>query len=50
MFKKTKIERKTIFNIPSDEAKKYLTIIVKDVQTILSNDKFMEVTKKAQAV
>lgn len=48
MFKKTKIERKTIFNIPSDEAKKYLTMIVKDVQTILSNDKFMEATKKAK--
>lgn len=48
MFKKTKIERKTIFNIPSDEAKKYLTSIVKDVQTILSNDKFMEATKKAK--
>ena len=44
--KKTKIERKTIFNIPSDEAKKYLTMIVKDVQTILTSDKIMEATKK----
>ena len=48
MFKKAKIKRKTIFNIPSDEAKKYLTMIVKDVQAILSNDKFMEATKKAK--
>lgn len=46
--KKTKIERKTIFNIPSDEAKKYLTMIVKDVQTILTSDKFMEATKKVK--
>lgn len=48
MFKKTKIERKTIFNIPSDEAKKYLASIVKDVQTILTSDKFMEATKKVK--
>jgi hypothetical protein len=46
--KKTKIERKTIFNIPSDEAKKYLTMIVKDVQTILTSEKFMEATKKVK--
>lgn len=44
--KKTKIVRKTIFNIPSEEAKGYLSSIVKDVHTILNNDKYMEATKK----
>lgn len=44
--KKTKIVRKTIFNIPSEEAKIYLSSIVKDVHTILNNDKYMEATKK----
>ena len=41
-------KRKTIFNIPSDEAKKYLSQIVEDVNVILHNDKFMEATKKAK--
>lgn len=44
--KKTKIVRKTIFNIPSEEAKIYLSSIVKDVHTILNNDKYMEATKR----
>lgn len=48
MKKKTKNLRKTIFNIPSEDAKKYLSSIVKDVHTILSNDKFMEATKKVK--
>lgn len=48
MRKKTKNLRKTIFNIPSEDAKKYLSSIVKDVHTILSNDKFMEATKKVK--
>lgn len=43
-----KIERKTIFNISSDEAKEYLASIIKDVNTIVSNDKFMEATKKVK--
>lgn len=47
--KKTKQEpRKTIFNIPSDEAKTYLEIITKDVYTIMKNDKFLEATKKVK--
>ena len=47
--KKTKIiERKTIFNISSEEAKQYLTSIVKDVHTILNNEKYMEATKKVK--
>lgn len=40
--------RHTIFSIPSDEAKKYLSSIIKDVDTIMHNDKFMEATKKAK--
>lgn len=48
MKKKTKNLRKTIFNIPSEDAKKYLSSIVKDVHTILNNDKFMEATKKVK--
>lgn len=47
--KKTKIiERKTIFNISSEEAKQYLASIVKDVHTILNNEKYMEATKKVR--
>lgn len=46
--KKTKTERKTIFNIPSEEAKSYLASIVRDVHTILNNDKFLEATKKVK--
>lgn len=54
MFKKKlketelKIERKTIFNIPSDEAKQYLASIIEDVKTIMSSDRFMEATKKVK--
>lgn len=51
MFKKKKtenVERKTIFNIGSDEAKVYLSSIIKDVHEILNNDKFMEATKKVK--
>lgn len=43
-----KIERKTIFNIPSDEAKEYLTSIIEDVKTIMASDRFMEATKKVK--
>lgn len=46
--KKTEIARKTIFNIPSDEAKMYLASIVKDVSTIMSSDKYMEATKRVK--
>lgn len=46
--KKTKIIRKTIFNISSEEAKPYLESIVKDVHTILNCDKFLEATKKVK--
>lgn len=47
--KKTKIiERKTIFNVSSEEAKQYLASIVKDVHTILNNEKYMEATKKVK--
>ena len=45
---KSKSERKTIFNIPSDEAKSYLSQIVEDVNVIIHNDKFLEATKKAK--
>lgn len=46
--KKLKIEPhfRTVFSIPSEEAKKYLSSIIKDVNTIMKNDKFMEATKK----
>lgn len=44
--KKTEIARKTIFNIPSDEAKVYLSSIIKDVHTIISSDKYNEATKR----
>lgn len=40
--------RHTVFNIPSDEAKKYLSSIIKDVNTIMQNDRFMEATKKVK--
>ena len=40
--------RHTVFTIPSDEAKKYLSAIIKDVNIIMQNDKFMEATKKAK--
>lgn len=39
---------KTVFNIPSDEAKIYLSSIAKDVHEILNNDKFMEATKRVK--
>lgn len=48
MFKKKKTVRKTIFNIPSDEAKMYLASIVKDVNTIMNSDKYMEATKRVK--
>ena len=48
--KKNKIDiqpkQLTVFDIPSDEAKKYLSAIIKDVNTIMSNPKFMEAIKK----
>jgi len=37
----------TVFDIPSDEAKAYLSAIIKDVNTIISNPKFIQATKKA---
>ena len=48
--KKLKIEPqfRTVFSIPSEEAKKYLSSIIKDVNTIMQNDKFMEATKKVR--
>lgn len=46
--KKTKITRKTIFNVPSEDAKVYLASIVKDVHTIISNEKYMEATKRVK--
>ena len=49
MFRRKKpIERKTIFNISSEDAKIYLSSIVEDVKTIMENDKFMEATKKVK--
>ena len=47
MFKK-KQSRKTIFNIPSDEAQKYLSSIIKDVEIVMKNEKFMEATHKVE--
>lgn len=41
-------KKKTVFNIPSDEARTYLTSIIKDVHEIMKNDKFMEATKKVK--
>lgn len=46
--KKTKIIRKTIFNVPSEDAKVYLASIVKDVHSIISNEKYMEATKRVK--
>ena len=48
--KRLKIEPqfRTVFSIPSEEAKKYLSSIIKDVNTIMQNDKFMEATKKVR--
>ena len=43
-----KPKRRTIFNIPSDEAKAYLSQIVEDVNVIIHNEKFLEATKKAK--
>jgi len=43
-----KPKRKTVFSIPSDEAKIYLSQIIEDVNVILHNDKFMEAMKKAK--
>lgn len=40
--------RHTVFSIPSDRAKKYLSSIIKDVNTIMQNDRFMEATKKVK--
>lgn len=49
--RKNKIEipqkKMTVFDIPSDEAKQYLSAIIKNVNTIISNPKFIEATKKA---
>ena len=39
---------RTVFNVPSEEAKIYLSSIVKDVNEILNNDKFMEATKRVK--
>ena len=44
--KKTKQTRKTIFNIPSDEAKIYLNSITNDVYIIKKSEKFIEASKK----
>ena len=43
-----KPRQRTVFNISSDEAKGYLSSIIKDVNTIMSNDKFIEATKKVK--
>lgn len=49
MFKKKKTEKKkNIFTISSEEAKEYLSSIVTDVKAILSNEKYMEATKKVK--
>lgn len=47
---KTEIKQKkmTVFDIPSDDAKQYLSSIIKDVDTIISNPKFMQATKKVE--
>ena len=46
--KKKKTVRKTIFNICSEEAKAYLSSIVKDVHTIMTSEKYMEATKRVK--
>ncbi len=38
----------TVFDIPSDNAKAYLSSIIKDVDTIISNPKFIQATKKVK--
>lgn len=52
MFRKKKdieiVSVKTVFNVPSEEAKIYLSSIVKDVNEILNNEKFMEATKRVK--
>ena len=40
--------RKTVFNIPSDEAKMLLGSITRDVYEIMKNEKFLEATKKVK--
>lgn len=40
--------RKTIFSIPSEQAKPYLSSIIKDVKAIMDSDKFMEATHKVE--
>jgi len=50
--KKNKIDiqpkKLTVFDIPSDEAKEYLSTIINDVNTIISNPKFIQATKKVE--
>lgn len=52
MFKKKKTQEKTakitVFDIPSTEAKEYLSSITKDVKVILENEKFMNALKKVE--
>ena len=49
MFKKKKTETiKNIFNISSEEAKVYLSSIIRDVKTIMENEKFVEFTKRVK--
>ena len=49
MFKKKKTETiKNIFNISSEEEKVYLSSIIRDVKTIMENEKFVEFTKRVK--
>ena len=52
MFKKKKTQEKvvktTVFDIPSTEAKEYLSSITKDVKVILENEKFINALKKVE--
>ena len=49
MFKKKKTETiKNIFTISSEEAKVYLSSIIRDVKTIMENEKFVDFTKKVK--
>ena len=49
MFKKKKTETiKNIFNISSEEAKVYLASSIRDVKTIMENEKFVEFTKRVK--
>ena len=49
MFKKKKTETiKNIFTISSEEAKVYLSSIIRDVKTIMENEKFVEFTKSVK--